>query len=181
VTPLSTDLKALQDAANQCDVNAVHDILFPTEPAQESADSLARYVEIEHKLRALEAQVKALEKEQETLAPMVLDEWLERGQHAATLQGSTVYIATDVYCSKADGVDGRTLADALIAAGLGGAVTYNVNTLKAWVKEKVAQAREGHKEFVSTDELINEAIPEEIRSKVRFSEEQRLRVRKASA
>lgn len=137
-------------------------------------DSLARFVALDHERRAVEDRLDAIKKEQAALQESLLDEWADRGQKSANVDGLTVYATTDVYCAKAAGVSGRDLADVLIANGLGDIVGYNANSLKAWVKETLRAAQEEDR-----NATIETAISEEIRQLVRFTEETRLRTRLA--
>lgn len=152
----------------------------PVEPEkqQTNGDPVTEYVALEKEKRDLEARIKSIDTKMDALAARIIERWVDSSQTSAKIGGMTVYIATDVYCSKQAGVAGVDLADTLIELGLGSAVSYNANSLKSWVKEQLTAARESNP-GVMTEDLITIAIPESLRNLVRFTEEQRLRTRKS--
>jgi len=116
----------------------------PAVPSTAGGDPLAEYVALEKERRALDARLKANKEAARKLEAEILDEWADRGQTNAAVDGLTVYLATDFYCTKRGGVEREVLCDALAAAGRPDLVhpDYSASALKAWVKELLAESGE---------------------------------------
>jgi hypothetical protein len=98
-------------------------------------------VEIEHRLREIAEEEERLKKERQSLEQTLLDQWADRGQQRATVGGLTVYVRQDFYCNKRAGVPTQRVCEILQMVGLGAMVAeaYNAQSLKARVKEMVAE------------------------------------------
>ena len=107
-------------------------------------DALGRYVALDHERRQVEDRLDAIKKEQTALQERVLDEWADRGQQSAKVDGLTVYVAHEFYCSKRGEVSTEQLIEILKSAGLDRCVQvgYNASSLKAFVKEQLAGGSE---------------------------------------
>jgi hypothetical protein len=137
------------------------------EARQAQQDNLpARFVMLEADKRALEAKLKQINEEMEFLEGRILEAWSDAGQQSASINGYTVYVTVDFFCTKRGGVDTAGFCELLKANGLGNIVgpTYAANSLKAWVKER----RDNQEE-----------IPQEIAERINAVEVARLRCRKA--
>ena len=114
------------------------DALFGRQSATEAKpDPLARFVEIQKRLREIEEEEKRLKAEAEPLQEHILNEWADKGQTKATLAGMTAYVRMDFYCNKRGGVPTETVCDVLRTIGLADMVapSYNAAKLKSIVKE----------------------------------------------
>lgn len=107
-------------------------------------DALGRFVVLDHERRQVEERLDAIKKEQMALQERVLDEWVERGQQSAKVDGLTVYVAHEFYCSKRGEISTEQLIEILKSAGLDRCVQvgYNASSLKAFVKESLASDSE---------------------------------------
>jgi hypothetical protein len=104
------------------------------------SDPLARFVALEHERRKLEGRLEDIGKEAGALQDHLLNDWAERGQQSANVDGLCVYIARDFYCSKRKEFSTEQIIDVLKAAGLERCIQigYNASSLKAFVKEQLA-------------------------------------------
>jgi len=107
-------------------------------------DHLARFVALEHERRKLEGRLEDIGKEAGALQDHLLNDWAERGQQSANVDGLCVYIARDFYCSKRKEFSTEQLIETLKEAGLERVVQigYNASSLKAFVKETLAGGSE---------------------------------------
>lgn len=123
---LAASLAAVEEALDA----AVEETVHP--------DPLAEFVAIEQRLREIDEESDRLKKRQAALQERLLDEWADRGQQSANVNGFTVYVAHDFYCNKRAGVPTDEVCRRLTAAGLGTMVgpNYSAASLKAWVKER---------------------------------------------
>ena len=131
-----------------------------------NGDSLARFVALDHERREVEDRLDAIKKEQATLNERLLEEWADRGQKSANVDGLTVYIAHDFYCTKKSEISTEQIIAALRANGLEQCVQtgYNATSLKAFVKESLTSESE---------------IPESLKSCLNYDTVARLRTRLA--
>jgi len=113
-------------------------------PAQPCADPLARFAALEHERRDLEERLDAIKKEEAGLQDTILEEWAERGQQSARVDGLTVYVARDFYCTKRGEISMEQLLDVLRSSGLDRCIQvgYNASSLKAFVKEQLTEGSE---------------------------------------
>lgn len=134
------------------------------EAIAEQSDPLARFSALEHRRRDLEEQLDAIKKEQSKLQEQILDEWADIGQQSAKVNGLTVYVAHEFYCSKRGDISTEQLIEILKSAGLDRCVQvgYNASSLKAFVKEQLAQGSE---------------LPEQLASCLNYDTTPRLRTR----
>ena len=129
-----------------------------------ATDALGLFVALEHERRQVEDRLDAIKKEQADLQERILDEWADRGQRSANVDGLTVYIAHDFYCSKRKEVSTEQLIDVLKDAGLERCVQvgYNASSMKAFIKEQLAQGSE---------------LPEQLANSLNYDTIPRLRAR----
>jgi len=129
-------------------------------------DTLARFVALDKEKRALEARLDEIKDEQKILQDALLDEWADRGQQSANVDGFTVYIARDFYCSKKAEVSTEQIIEVLRQNGLEQCVQtgYNATSLKAFIKEQLASESE---------------IPEALKNCLNYDTIPRLRTRLA--
>ena len=132
--------------------------------AGSSFDPLRRFVQLEKERRQLEDRAKAIRDECAHLEETLLNEWADRGQRNANVDGLTVYIANDFYCNKKGGIETEAICQALIRHGLGHLVSpnYSASSLKAWVKEQAS---------------IGSDLPEDLREMLSYDSVYRLRTR----
>ena len=104
-----------------------------------NVDRLGRYVQLEHQRRELEQHLDAVKQEQAGLAEAILDEWADRGQQSANVDGFSLYVRMDFICNKAVGVPTERVCELLQQHGLSQLVApaYSAASLKAWVKEQI--------------------------------------------
>jgi hypothetical protein len=129
-------------------------------------DSLSKFVSLDKERRQVEARLDAIKKEQSILQNALLDEWADRGQQSANVDGLTVYIARDFICSKKSEISTEQIIEVLRQNGLEQCVQtgYNATSLKAFVKEQLASESE---------------IPEALKSCLNYDTIPRLRTRLA--
>jgi hypothetical protein len=109
-----------------------------------SADPLALFAALEHERRGLESRLGEVKKEQAALQAVLLEQWADRGQQSATVNGLTIYVAGDFYCTKRSEKSTAQLIEVLRAEGLERCIEvgYGASSLKAWVKEQLAAGSE---------------------------------------
>lgn len=97
----------------------------------------SQYVALAKRKKELESQVESVDKEMAAIHDAIVDDWIDRGQQNASIDGMTLYIANEFYCSKRGGVETNKVCDTLKANGLGKLVAeaYNTASLKSYVKE----------------------------------------------
>lgn len=139
---------------------------LPTQEEQTPADPLSEFVALETERHALEDRLKKIAKQTAVLSEWLVEDWADRGQQNAKLQGRTVYIAQEFYCHKATGVPTYAVCEALKHNGLGTLVApgYSAQSLKAWVKETIEAERE---------------VPEGLAALLNYETVPRMRSRKA--
>lgn len=100
-------------------------------------DKLAEFVKLEREKRELESRLEAIKSERQKLEQALLDEWANRGQTSANLDGFCTYVRMDFYCNKKGGVPTESVCDVLRTIGLADMVapSYNAAKLKSIVKE----------------------------------------------
>jgi hypothetical protein len=127
-------------------------------------DSLSQFVALDKERRQVEARLDAIKKEQAILQDALLDEWADRGQQSANVDGLTIYIARDFICSKKSEISTEQIIEVLRQNGLEQCVQtgYNATGLKAFVKEQLASESE---------------IPEALKSCLNYDTIPRLRTR----
>lgn len=128
-------------------------------------DALARFVALEKERRELEERLAELQHESAAVAARLLDEWADRGQQNAKVDGMTVYVAMDFYCSKRTQFTTPEVCEILTRNGLDYLVgpAYNASSLKSWVKEQLTEGT---------------PLPEELAAAIQYDEIPRLRTRR---
>lgn len=128
-------------------------------------DKLSKFMELEARRRALEEELDAVKAELNILQDQVLDDWADRGWQNAKINGVTVYVAHEFFCSKRAGVDTQIICDTLRQHGLGNIVAeaYSAQSLKSWVKERLDNG---------------DPIPEPLKSLLNYDSIPRLRTRR---
>lgn len=129
-------------------------------------DPLARFVALEKQRRELEKQLDDLKDELAKLQETVLDDWADRCQQSAKVDGLTVYVSHEFYCTKRGEISTEQLIEILRSSGLDRCVQvgYNASSLKAFVKEQIAGGSD---------------IPEALKKCLNFDTIPRLRTRLA--
>ena len=137
---------------------------------------LARFVDATLRKRALEAELRELQKELDELGGengKLLDDFFELGASSVKTKGGTVYINSQLWAGAAIGDDGgsdydRTCA-ALVAAGLGDFVQkrFNAQTVSAWLREQ------------PLDDEMNPILPPELVGNIKVARVTQLRFRTA--
>lgn len=135
-------------------------------------DPVSRFVSLEHEKRDLEERLEEIKQEMNRLQETILERWSDVGQKAAKIRGYTVYVASDFWCTKRPGVDTEEVCRRLEAVGLGNLVSpsYSAQSLKAWVRERLAEVPEGSDP--------SQFVPDEIAEVLQWGENIRLRMRK---
>lgn len=107
-------------------------------------DPLARFVALEKERREIEARLKQCKAEATAIQEQLLDDWADRGQQSAQVDGLTVYVAHDFYCRKKGGIDTKEICSVLEQHGLSRLVgpNYDASKLKSWVKEQITEGSE---------------------------------------
>jgi len=151
---MSTQMSQAEIAQHFAEADAV----FGGQPATEvKQDPLARFVEIQKRLREIDEEEKRLKLECEPIQEWILNDWADKGQTKATLAGMTAYVRMDFFCNKKSGVPTETVCDVLRAVGLGDMVApaYNAGKLKSMVKEwaETGQVPEELKALLSFDTI----------------------------
>lgn len=129
-----------------------------------ATDQLARFVALDREKRDLEARLEDIGKEQGALQNELLEQWADRGQSSANVDGLCVYISHDFYCSKRKEFSTEQLIETLQESGLERVVQigYNASSLKAFIKEQLASGSE---------------IPENLSAMINYDTVARLRTR----
>ncbi len=137
-----------------------------SKPKAKKPDPLQVFVELEKRRRELEAELATIKKNAASLGEKILDEWAERGQNQAKVNGLTVYSSADFWCSKKKEVDSETVCKALRASGLRDMVKlgYAAPSIRAWVKERLASGSD---------------LPKRLEAVLNHGEQMRLKTRKS--
>lgn len=135
-------------------------------PKSKKPDLLQRFVVWEKRRRELETELAELKKETATLSEKILDEWAERGQNQAKVNGLTVYVSADFWCSKRKEVSSEDVCKALRASGLKDMVKlgYAAPSIRSWVKERIASGSD---------------LPKRLEAVLNHGEQMRLKTRKS--
>jgi hypothetical protein len=133
---------------------------------QSEGDAVARFAALERERRTVEDRLDAIKREEAKLQERILEEWVDRGQRSANVNGLTIFIAMDFYCSKKAEISTEQIIDVLKESGLERCVQigYNASSLKAFVKEQIADGSE---------------LPETLRNCLNYDTVPRLRTRLA--
>ena len=137
------------------------------EPEEKApTDPLAEFVALETERLALEDRLKVFKREAAVLSDWLIEDWADRGQSNARVNGRTVFIAQEFFCSKAAGVATDAVCDSLERNGLGSLVNpaYAPASLKAWVRER---------------DDAGETIPEDLKTLLNYDTVPRMRSRKS--
>jgi hypothetical protein len=131
----------------------------------EKTDPLKQYVDLDHERRRIDDRLAQIKKEQAALSEILIEDWAERGQQNAQVDGLTVYISHDFFCSKSKGFTSEEVCGALRAVGLADmcSMSYSASSLKAWVKEQLKLSGE---------------LPEQLDAVIQHGEVPRLRTQK---
>lgn len=138
-----------------------------------------RFVALGRKIRAMEAEVADLKAEREQLKQPLMDMMIEEGMVNTTVEldgeSSTVFIHSNLYVSRADGVEPGDIVTAFEQAGLGEMVSHTVQStrLSAWAKELGEAAAE---QGVTREDLV----PAPLRGKITFAIDNDVRMRASS-
>lgn len=135
-------------------------------PKSKKADPLQRFVVLEKRRRLLEAELTTIKKDAAALGEKIIDEWAERPQTQAKVDGLTVYISADFWCSKKPEVDSEAVCKALRASGLKDMVKlgYAAPSIRAWVKERIQSGSD---------------LPKRLEAVLNHGEQMRLKTRKS--
>jgi hypothetical protein len=136
--------------------------------------TLARFVDLDTKIKEMDAELKELKRERETLEDPLVEGLIEAGIQNMNVNGKTVYIRTQLWASAKDIVDdsGEVVAkdwtsalEAVRSTGHGDLVETRINSqrLSALVRE--------------LDET-EDGIPEILRDNLNISEQIKLVVRR---
>ena len=125
-----------------------------------------RYIEMNHKKKALEEELEDHKKEMSQVENFILELMLEEGiQNLRTDKGMAYVNKTFAATLKNDVEPLEAIHEVFEEHGLGHMVktSINANTLRAYVKEKIES---------------EEGLPEEIEKRIKITEVQHLRVRR---
>ena len=112
---------------------------------------LAEFVKLEHERREHEDRLKVIGERLTKLREPLIDHFADTGIQNANVDGLTVYVRMDRYCSKRGDATTDQVCAALKAAGCGYMVAdgYNAASLKSKVKEWTDQGVEVPGELAS--------------------------------
>lgn len=141
-----------------------------TEAAEQAADQqkpdpLAEFVALEKRRRVLEAELKTNKEQGDTLREVISEDWADRGETMARVDGMTVYLADDFHCWKERGVETQAICDRLKLHGVDIVKEgYNASSLKSYVRERINEESE-------------ESLPGDIAELLDFGTEPKLKTR----
>ena len=107
-----------------------------------NTDELKRFVALEERRRALEAEVDTIKAEASELEGRLLPQFEQSGLERVSIDGRTVYVERKLWAKPKDG-DKPAVCKALKRARLGDYVeeTFNTNSLSAYVRELDREGR----------------------------------------
>lgn len=112
-------------------------------------DLLVEFVNLDREKAEIEKRLGEIKERANLIGKALLDDWANRGMQSVNLQGRTVYIRRDFYCSKKGGVETQKVCDALERMGHRSMVnpSYSPASLKALVRE-----------IVDNDQMVPEGL-----------------------
>ena len=121
----------------------------PVDIQQPSDALLDEFVALETERLAAEERIKQIKTRTKEIEKVLLDDWADRGQSQAKINGRTVFIRNDFYCSKKGGVSTGDVCVAMEDLGYSHMVSdsYAPASLKSLVREMVDEGREVPKEL----------------------------------
>lgn len=128
------------------------------------AGQMKRLIELDDKLKALDAQAEPLRKEREALSAELVESFTQDGLSSANMDGRTLYLHVQAWAGHNG--DAKAAVDALRAEGLEDCLMLGTQRLSARVREM------GEEEFFAAYPALKEHIRVDVRSSIR--------VRKAS-
>jgi hypothetical protein len=151
----------------------------PDEEGQSATDPLARFATIQRRRRQLESDLAALKNEARELEQKILDDWADRGQRRAAVDGLCVFVRSEMYCAKKPEISGREMARVLTLLGLGQLVGYNATGLKRHVRQRLAAAkqRQGIQDDIPQGIVLDAVLSPELAAMITLGETVRLRTR----
>jgi hypothetical protein len=107
-----------------------------------NTDELKRFVALEERRRALEAEIEAVKAEAAELEALLLPQFEQSGLERVAIDGRTVYVERKLWAKAKDG-DKAAVCKALKRCRLGDYVeeTFNTNSLSAYVRELDREGR----------------------------------------
>ncbi len=107
-----------------------------------NTDELKRFVALEERRRALEAEIDTLKAEAAELEQRLLAQFEQSGMERVAIDGRTVYVERKLWAKAKDG-DKAAVCKALKRCRLGDYVeeTFNTNSLSAYVRELDREGR----------------------------------------
>lgn len=95
-----------------------------------------RWLTLQDRRLALEAEIKEVTAAQERLRELIVDRWSVEGLSSMKIDGRTVWLARKAYARV---LDRARVKEVLEAEGLGGMLTVNTNQISAWIREREAE------------------------------------------
>lgn len=99
------------------------------------ADLIQRLVSLNEEKESLEARLKTINAERETVSGAILERWAEEGTTSQKVNGKLVSVRCQKFATVVDG-NYEAAATALKAAGLEHLLRANTQTLSAWMRER---------------------------------------------
>lgn len=152
------------------------DVPFDTEQPTTDMDKVRRYVALKKRADELDAELKDVKNRMAELEPEVETFFMDNGIQKQSVDGRTVYIATEVWASA--GGDKQAACDALKESGLGEYVSDNFNSqsLSAWVREQYKEWQAENP--LGTIEEFKATLHPKMQESIKISETHKIKVRK---
>lgn len=145
-------------------------------------EQLKRFVALTEEKKALDEKKKQIDAELDEVEVSIVKDFEAEGVQKMSIDGRTVYLAEDLYCSPLEG-DREAVIKALRSAGMRSMVkpNYNTQTLTAYVREIGKSAREACEAAgeLFDEEKLRAALPRQLAKTLKVSFVHVLRSRKA--
>lgn len=107
-----------------------------------NVDLIRKYADLVSRKRDAQAKVESFNKELEALEAQVMGQLIDSGVDSIPVKlengrDMTVYLNRTVYAKPKEGFERTAVVEALKKARLTELISYNANTLSAWVRERL--------------------------------------------
>lgn len=128
------------------------------ESDSEPTPLLVRFIILEERMRNLTNELGQIEKDKAAIANDLLEEWANSGIQNTKINGFSVHIRNDFYCSKKKGVATGDICNQLKADGFGELVAegYSSAALKSRVAELTTETINNRRVMLAEDQLSPE-------------------------
>ena len=98
-------------------------------------DNVAEFIELSKRKKGLKVELEEIEDRMKVLDPLIQEEFSQSGTSKVTRNGMTLYVGSQLWAKRKEGVTGAQVCAALEAAGLEEYTTMNHQSFSALLRE----------------------------------------------